>query len=89
MHMSVSSQMYAYAMLAYGGLEAMPRAVALVRKSFFVEPRALRRAKRVLGVRTEAEVVRRSIEQVVEQEEFWRFMTKSGGRLARGSFESA
>lgn len=65
----------------------MSRSVALVRKSFFVEPRALRRAKRVLGVRTEAEVVRRSIEQVVEQEEFWRFMTKSRGRLARGSFE--
>jgi hypothetical protein len=67
----------------------MPRAAALVRKSFFVEPRALRRAKRVLGVRTDAEVVRRSIEQVLEQEEFWRFMTKTRGRLSRGSFESA
>jgi hypothetical protein len=81
--------MYAYAMLEHGGFETMPRPVALVRKSFFVEPQALRRAKRVLGVKTEAEVVRRSIEQVVEQEEFWRFMTKSRGRLARGSFESA
>jgi hypothetical protein len=67
----------------------MPRSSTLVRKSFFIEPRALRRAKRVLGVSTEAEVVRRSIEQVVEQEEFWRFMRKSRGRLARGSFESA
>jgi hypothetical protein len=81
--------MYACAMLVDEGRESMPRSVALVRKSFFVEPRALRRAKRVLGVRTEAEVVRRSIEQVVEQEEFWRFMMKSRGRLARGSFESA
>ncbi len=44
----------------------MPRSAALVRKSFFIEPRALRRAKRVLGVQTEAEVVRRSIEQVLE-----------------------
>ncbi len=66
----------------------MARSTALVRKSFFVEPRALRRAKRVLGVQTEAEVVRRSIEQVLEQEEFWRFMVKSRGSLGRGSFES-
>jgi hypothetical protein len=76
-------------MLERRGLEAMPRSAPLVRKSFFVEPTALRRAKRVLGVRTEAEVVRRSIDQVVEQEEFWRFMTKSRGRLVRGSFEPA
>ncbi len=66
----------------------MPRSATLVRKSFFVEPRALRRAKRVLGVQTEAEVVRRSIEQVLEQEEFWRFMMKSRGSLGRGSFDS-
>jgi len=66
----------------------MPRSVALVRKSFFVEPRALHRAKRVLGVHTEAEVVRRSIEQVLEQERFWRFMRKSRGSLRRGSFDS-
>jgi hypothetical protein len=65
----------------------MPRSATLIRKSFFVEPRALRRAKRVLGVRTDAEVVRRSIEQVLEQEEFWRFMMKSRGSLGRGSFE--
>jgi hypothetical protein len=65
----------------------VPRSAALVRKSFFVEPGALRRAKRVLGVRTDAEVVRRSIEQVLEQEEFWRFMMKSRGSVKRGSFE--
>jgi hypothetical protein len=65
----------------------MPRSAALVRKSFFVEPRSLRRAKRVLGVQTEAEVVRRSIEQVLEQEEFWRFMMKRRRSLGRGSFE--
>lgn len=65
----------------------MPRSAALVRKSFFVEPRALRRAKRVLGVQTEAEVVRRSIEHVLEMEKLWRFMTKTRGGLRRGSFE--
>lgn len=61
MHMPVCPLMYACAMLGNGGCESMPRSIALVRKSFFVEPRALRRAKRVLGVKTEAEVVRRSI----------------------------
>jgi hypothetical protein len=66
----------------------MARSTRLVRKSFFVEPRALRRARRALGVRTEAEVVRRSIELVLEQEEFWRFMMKSRSTLGRGSFES-
>ena len=65
----------------------MPRAAALVRKSFFVEPRALRRAKRALGVRTDAEVVRRSIDQVIELERFWRFMTKTRGRLGPDAFE--
>jgi hypothetical protein len=64
----------------------MPRLTKLVRKSFFVEPRALRRAKHVLGVRTDAEVVRRSIEHVIEMEEFWRFMEKTRGSLPRGSF---
>ena len=59
----------------------------LVRKSFFVEPRALSRAKRALGVRTDAEVVRRSIEHVLESEAFWRFMTKTRGTLGRGAFE--
>jgi hypothetical protein len=67
----------------------MPRSNALVRKSFFVDPEALRRAKRVLGVPTDAEVVRQSIERVVEQEEFWRFMKKSRGSLRRGSVDRA
>ena len=67
----------------------MPRSANLVRKSFFIEPRTLRRAKRALGVRTDADVVRRSIEQVVEMDEFWCFMTKTRGGLPRGSFDRA
>ena len=66
-------------------LEAsMPR---LVRKSFFVEPRALRRAKRVLRVRSEAEVVRRAIDRILESDKFWRFMDGTHGTLPAGSFE--
>jgi hypothetical protein len=37
----------------------------LKRKSFFVDERQLARAKKILGVPTDAEVVRLSIEQVI------------------------
>lgn len=63
----------------------MPHRNALVRKSFFVNPRAVRDAKRVLGVRTEAEAVRQSIERVLEMERVWRVMSPRR-RLHRGSF---
>lgn len=59
----------------------------LKRKSFLVDPSLLRRAKRALGVRTDAEVVRLSVERVVEMEEFWRFMDKSRGSVEPGSIE--
>jgi hypothetical protein len=59
----------------------------LKRKSFLVDPSLLKRAKRVLGVRTEAEVVRLCLERVVEMEEFWRFMDKSRGTVKPGSIE--
>ena len=65
----------------------MSRTPTLVRKSFFVEPRALRRAKRVLRVRTEAEVVRRSIDQVLESAAFWRFMIRTRRTLRPDAFE--
>ena len=38
-------------------------------------------------MQTEAEVVRRSIQQVLERDAFWRFMTRTKGTLAPGSFE--
>ena len=47
----------------------------LKRKSYFVDERALNRAKKALGVKTEAEVIRLSVERVAEMEEFWEFMT--------------
>ena len=47
----------------------------------------LRRAKRVLRVRTDAEAIRLSLERVAEMEKFWQFMTKSRGGLKRDSFD--
>ena len=66
----------------------MPKEGTLTRKSFFVNTRTLRRAKKALGVTTDAETVRVAVERVAEMEAFWRFMTSSRGTLKRGSFES-
>ena len=59
----------------------------LKRKSYFVDERALNRAKRALGVKTEAEVIRLSVERVGEMEEFWEFMKKSRRSLKPESVE--
>jgi hypothetical protein len=59
----------------------------LKRKSYFVDERALNRAKRALGVKTEAEVIRLSVERVAEMEEFWEFMKKSPRSVKPGSVE--
>lgn len=61
---------------------------ALTRKSFFVDERALRRAKKLLGVTTDAEVVRASVDRVAEMEEFWRFMKNSRRILKPGSVKT-
>ena len=60
----------------------------LKRKSFFVEERTLKRAKKALGVPTDAEVVRLSLERAAEMEEFWRFMQQSRRILKPGSIKS-
>ena len=57
----------------------------LKRKSYFVDERALNRAKKALGVKTEAEVIRLSVERVAEMEEFWEFMKKTHRSLRPGS----
>ena len=64
----------------------MPKVVGLKRKSFFVDTRTLRRAKKALGVATDAEAVRRAVERVAEMEVLWRFMARTRGRLKPGSF---
>lgn len=58
------------------------------RRSFFVDEGAIRRARRVLGVHTNAEAVRLAVERVVEMEEFWRFMTRSRASLKPESIEA-
>jgi hypothetical protein len=55
------------------------------RKSYFVDERALDRAKKALGVKTEAEAIRLSVERVAEMEEFWEFMKKTRCSLTPGS----
>jgi hypothetical protein len=65
-----------------------PRA-KLKRKSYFVDERALKRAKKALGVKTEAEVIRLSVERVAEVEEFWEFMKKTRRSLTPGSVEKS
>lgn len=64
----------------------MERAGVLKRKSFFVEERTLQRAKKLLGVATDAEAVRLSVERIAEMEKFWREMRASRNSLPPGSF---
>jgi hypothetical protein len=71
---------------AYGRISRQPSA-RFTRRSFFVDEGAIRRARRVLGVHTNAEAVRLAVERVVEMEEFWRFMTRSRARLKPESIE--
>lgn len=59
----------------------------LKRKSFLVDEQLLRRAKRLLGVNSDAEVIRLSVERIVEMDELWRFMKRSRRALPPGSIE--
>ena len=65
----------------------MQGGAGMKRKSFFVDERTLRRAKKLLGTATDADTVRLAMERVVEMEEFWSFMAKSRGALPPGSME--
>jgi hypothetical protein len=64
------------------------RPVRYTRKSFFVDPQAIDRARKALGAGTDAETVRLAVERVVEMEKFWRFMAGSRGSLKPGSIEA-
>ena len=66
----------------------MAKTNKLKRKAFFVDERTLRRAKELLGLSSEGEVVRVAVERAVEMEEFWQFMKKSRGVLEPGSMET-
>jgi hypothetical protein len=66
----------------------MAKKAILKRKAFFVDERSLRRAKKVLGLATDAEVVREAIDRVAEMEEFWKFMKETRGVVEPGSLET-
>ena len=66
----------------------MARKRVLKRRAFFVDERALRRAKKALGLTTDAEVVRVAVDRVGEMEEFWSFMKETRGILEPGSLET-
>jgi hypothetical protein len=58
---------------------------ALKRKAFCIDEQSLRRARKALGVQTDADAVRASLEWVAEMEEFWHFMRRTRGKLRPGS----
>ena len=66
----------------------MATRVKLKRKSFFVDELALQRARKALGAKTDAEVIRLSVERIAEMEAFWQFMNKSRRTLSPGSMEA-
>jgi hypothetical protein len=61
----------------------------LKRKSFFIDERTLKRAKRLLRASSDAEAIRLSLERMAEMDEFWRVMDASRGSLKKGSFEGS
>jgi hypothetical protein len=62
-------------------------AKTLKRKAFFIDEKALKRARKALGVRTDAEAVRRAIDWIAEMDDFWQFMDRTRGSLPPGSFD--
>ncbi len=68
----------------------MPReAKQLKRRTFFVDERAIRRAKKVLGTATDSEAIRVSVQRIAEMEEFWHFMDKSRNKLRPNSIKGS
>lgn len=65
----------------------MSTRTTLKRKAFFVDERAVRRARRVLGAESDAEAIRLSVERIAEMEDFWRFMQRTRKGVKRGSIE--
>jgi Arc/MetJ family transcription regulator len=61
----------------------------LTRKSFFIDEAELRRAREALGVDTDADAVRGALREVARMKALARFMERSAGSLARGSFDRA
>ena len=67
----------------------MARTARSKRKSPLREERRLERAKKMLAVPMDTEVVRLSLERAAEMEEFWRFMQQNRRILKPGSIKSS
>lgn len=52
----------------------------LVRKNVFVEPRALKRAQKILGTRGESEAIRRALEIVALRDEVMKGYDRVAGK---------
>jgi hypothetical protein len=60
----------------------------LKRKSVVVDEGELRRARLALNARSDAETIRRALPEVARRGKLWRFMRRSSGSLAPGSFST-
>lgn len=59
---------------------------SLVRRAYFVDPRMVKKAARLLGAKSDAHAVRRLVSQFLDQQKFLKFMQKSAGTVKRGTF---
>jgi hypothetical protein len=59
----------------------------LVRRSFFVDPRVIRKLRRALGVRSDAEAVRQVARWYVESESLKVWLRKTAGTLSPREFD--
>jgi hypothetical protein len=66
----------------------MAARTTLKRKAFFVDERAVRRARRALGASSDAEAIRLSVERIAEMEGFWRYMQRTRKSVRPGSIEA-
>ena len=64
----------------------MKSKVKLKRKSFFIDERELREARRALGAETDSETIRAALREVARMKALARFMEKSRESLGAGSF---
>jgi hypothetical protein len=59
----------------------------LKRKSYFVDESVVQRAKKLIRAETDSDTIRTALDRLVEQEELWKFMEETGGKLPPGSIE--
>ncbi len=57
------------------------------KKSYFVVSDMVKRAKKALGVNSDTEVIRISVQQTVETAVFWDFMDKTAGSVKNEDFK--